>query len=169
MPVTLLKDADGVSHLLKLLQHQRTSEPSWMQVLFTTHRWADEWLTQVAGLAVETVELLLIGPLLVVGGGDDEQPASPAEPAITEHFKWCSLYTNIIPDYYCQEGDNPKLEAITCQISALGPEAEDPVAMSTERLFDCVVWTWKHETAMTQRWGAAGVLLKFLPVTFPHL
>lgn len=45
-----------------------------------------ERLTEVAGLAVEAVQLLLIGPLLVVGGGDDEQAASPAEPAITENF-----------------------------------------------------------------------------------
>lgn len=44
------------------------------------------WLTQIAGLAVEGVELLLIGPLLVVGSGDNEQATSPSEPAITENL-----------------------------------------------------------------------------------
>lgn len=45
----------------------------------------DQWLTEVAGLAGQGVELLLIGPLLVIGSGDDEQPASPTEPTITQN------------------------------------------------------------------------------------
>lgn len=37
-------------------------------------------LTQVAGLAGQGIELLLIGPFLIVGGGDYKQPTPPTEP-----------------------------------------------------------------------------------------
>lgn len=36
--------------------------------------------TQVAGLAVQGVQLLLEGPFFITGAGDDQQTASPAEP-----------------------------------------------------------------------------------------
>lgn len=62
-----------------ILKHWSGDERSSEEGLFRS-------LTQVAGLAVQAVELLLIGPLLVVGGGDDEQTPSPTEPTITEHF-----------------------------------------------------------------------------------
>lgn len=42
-------------------------------------------LTQIAGLASQGVELLLIGPFLVVRGRDHKQPASPAEPRKIQH------------------------------------------------------------------------------------
>ncbi len=48
--------------------------------------WSKLWLTKVAGLAVQAIQLLLIGPLLVAGGRDDEQAASPTEPTITANF-----------------------------------------------------------------------------------
>lgn len=41
-------------------------------------------LTEVAGLAAQGVELLLVRPLLIVGGWDDEEAPSPAKPATVE-------------------------------------------------------------------------------------
>lgn len=41
-------------------------------------------LTQVTGLAVESVQLLLICPLLITWSRDDEESASPAKSEITE-------------------------------------------------------------------------------------
>lgn len=81
--------------------------------------WMDRSLTKVAGLAGQGVELLLIGPLLIAGGWDDEQAPSPAKPAIRENgkklmgslvYQWkfcfktgslCS-YANMFPCYSCQ-------------------------------------------------------------------
>lgn len=64
-------------------------------------------LTEVAGLAAQGVELLLVGPLLIVGRRDDEEAPSPAEPATVQTTQWhfCSyahvsiLFLSGVTDY----------------------------------------------------------------------
>lgn len=60
-------------------------------------------LTKVAGLAGQGVELLLVGPLLIVGGRDDEEAPPPAKPATVETVaEDLSLYANMFPYRFCQ-------------------------------------------------------------------
>lgn len=80
-----------------------------------------KWLTQIAGLAGQGIELLLVGPLLIAGGGDDEQTTSPSEPAITEMFSpnlsgtlvqqwklWAKTSSlRLYPCNYCQRVTTP--------------------------------------------------------------